>query len=236
MRRTFWFLFKLALVLGVLAGGVVAWIVLRSPDPTYAAYELVFHESFHRYDPVIKDVARRRGIDPMVLKAVVWRESRFRPGKVGLNGERGLMQITDAAAREWVKSEKIANFVPGDLVRSQRLTWRPDPGCSPGRCIATETGMIRCRLRWRSTTRGAPAWQDGPGPKTKVKRASRTLARIAGSYWQRSTSPARGITSTPCRAACISTSSAASFDWPGFAQRGRRRGNSLRLGKPFSAE
>ena len=115
MRRAIWFLFMLALVLCVLVGGVAGWIVLRSPDPTYAAYELVYHASFHRYDAVIKEVARQRGLDPMVLKAVVWRESRFRPGKVGLEGERGLMQITDAAAREWVKSEKIASFAPSDL-------------------------------------------------------------------------------------------------------------------------
>ena len=115
MRRASWFLFKLAAILCVVAAGVIGWMVLRSPDPNYAAHELVFHASFHRYDAVIKDVARRRGLDPNVLKAVVWRESRFRPGKVGLDGERGLMQITDAAAREWVKSEKVASFVPSDL-------------------------------------------------------------------------------------------------------------------------
>ena len=37
------------------------------------------------------------------------------------------MQITDAAAREWVKSEKIANFVPADLfdpkINIQAGTW-----------------------------------------------------------------------------------------------------------------
>lgn len=115
MRRVFQIVFTLALILCVLAGTAVGWYVLRSPDPTYAAYELVYHASFHRYDALIRDVAKRRGLDPMVVKAVVWRESRFRPGKVGLDGERGLMQITDAAAREWVKGEKIASFIPGDL-------------------------------------------------------------------------------------------------------------------------
>ncbi len=127
MRRAFWIAFKMALVVCVLAGMATAWIVLRSPDPRYAAYELAFHTSFHQYDTLIKEVSRRRGLDPMVVKAVVWRESRFRPGKVGLDGERGLMQITDAAALEWVKSEKIANFVPGDLfnpkVNLEAGTW-----------------------------------------------------------------------------------------------------------------
>ena len=127
MRRALWSLGILALALAGVAAGVVGWTVLRSPDPRYAAYELVFHASFHRYDALIKEVARQRGLDPVVIKAVVWRESRFRPGKVGLDGERGLMQITDAAAREWVKSEKIASFVPGDLfdpkVNLEAGTW-----------------------------------------------------------------------------------------------------------------
>ena len=127
MKRALWLLLKLALILCVAVAGVIGWIVLRSPDPRYAAYELVYHASFHRYDGIIKEAARQRGLDPMVVKAVVWRESRFRPGKVGLDGERGLMQITDAAAREWVKSEKIDNFAPGDLfdpkVNLQAGTW-----------------------------------------------------------------------------------------------------------------
>ena len=115
MKRAFWFLIKLALVLCVLTAGAVGWIVLRSPDPRYAAYELVYHASFHRYDAIIRDAARRRGLDPMVVKAVVWRQSRFRPGMRGRDGERGLMQITDTAALEWVKSEKAPGFVPSDL-------------------------------------------------------------------------------------------------------------------------
>ena len=34
----------------------------------------------------------------MLIKAVIWRESAFRPDKLGKHGERGLMQITAAAA------------------------------------------------------------------------------------------------------------------------------------------
>lgn len=115
MVRALWTLFKIAVVLALVAGvglGVYLW---RSGDPEYAAYELAFHNRFHRYDGDIEAVAKKRGIDPMLLKAVVWRESRFRPDKLGLDGERGLMQITNAAASEWVKGEKIANFVPTDL-------------------------------------------------------------------------------------------------------------------------
>ena len=115
MPRLLGSVIKTVLIVGGLAAlglGVYLW---RSSDPEYAAYELAFHARFHRYDEIIQDVAKRRGVDPMLVKAVVWRESRFQPGMRGLDGERGLMQITDAAAKEWAKSEKVVNFVPTDL-------------------------------------------------------------------------------------------------------------------------
>ena len=179
MRRALWFLGTMALVLCVLAGGVIGWLVLRSPDPRYTAYELVFHASFHRYDALIKDAARQRGLDPIVVKAVVWRESRFRPGKVGLDGERGLMQITDAAAREWVKSEKIASFVPGDLfdpkVNLEAGTWllaralhryqdRDDP--LPFALAEYNAGRRRAS-KWAGDTDGAGSSQPGAGTNSR---------------------------------------------------------------------
>ena len=115
MPRSFGTFIKVVVVLGALTTLCVGVFLWRSADPQYAAYEFAFHARFHRYDSLIQDAAKRRGIDPMLIKAVAWRESRFRPEKLGLDGERGLMQITDAAAKEWVKSEKIANFVPTDL-------------------------------------------------------------------------------------------------------------------------
>src|SRR5260370_405982 len=48
--------------------------------------------------------------DPMLVKAVVWRESRFDPNKNGSAGERGLMQVSEKAAREWARENKIDNF------------------------------------------------------------------------------------------------------------------------------
>lgn len=105
----------LLLVVGIVAGILLGRAVLRSENVRYRVYEVVLHSRFHRYDAVIEDVAKTRGLDPMLVKAVVWRESRFRPEKVGLDGERGLMQITDAAAGEWAKAEKVSRFVPADL-------------------------------------------------------------------------------------------------------------------------
>ena len=94
-------LFLGLLIALLLIAAVGGWWWLRSPDPVYAIYETVYHDRFHRYDSLIEEAAGRHHIDPMIVKAVAWRESRFRPEKVGTEGERGLMQITDAAAREW---------------------------------------------------------------------------------------------------------------------------------------
>lgn len=60
----------------------------------------------HRYDGVIRAAARRYGMDPALIKAVVWKESRFRHTAVGRAGELGLMQLMDAAAQEWAEAEK----------------------------------------------------------------------------------------------------------------------------------
>src|SRR5262249_46352232 len=52
---------------------------------------------------------------PALIKALIWRESKLLPTKEGLAGERGLMQVSETAAAEWAKAEKIASFVPTDL-------------------------------------------------------------------------------------------------------------------------
>jgi len=55
----------------------------------------------------------------MLIKAVIWRESAFRPDKVGKNGERGLMQVMEGAAGDWARQTKHPTFVPTDLFSPQ---------------------------------------------------------------------------------------------------------------------
>lgn len=92
-----------------------AVVVFRSPDTAYAAQELAGFQRFRRYDALITRISGKRGIDPMLVKAVIWRESTFQPRKVGRNGERGLMQVTEAAASDWARKTKNEGFVPTDL-------------------------------------------------------------------------------------------------------------------------
>jgi soluble lytic murein transglycosylase len=64
----------------------------------------------HRHDAVIKSAAQRYGVDPKLVRAVVWRESRFNADARGAAGELGLMQIRNLAAEEWATAEMVEPF------------------------------------------------------------------------------------------------------------------------------
>jgi len=61
-------------------------------------------------DRPIAAAARRYQVEPALVKAVVWRESRFNPRARGQAEEIGLMQIREDAAREWADAEQVAGF------------------------------------------------------------------------------------------------------------------------------
>ena len=67
-----------------------------------------YRENSH--DKFIAAAAQKYGVDATLIKAVVWRESRFNPQARGGAGEIGLMQIREAAAEEWAKAEGISYF------------------------------------------------------------------------------------------------------------------------------
>lgn len=98
----------LCLLLALAAGFV--WLAIRSGDPVYTFYEWISPARFHQYDQLIRSVALRHRLDPMLVKAVVWRESWFDPKKHGTAGERGLMQVSEKAANEWARENKVADF------------------------------------------------------------------------------------------------------------------------------
>jgi soluble lytic murein transglycosylase len=64
----------------------------------------------HSQDGPIRAAAKRYGVDAGLIKAVVWRESRFRPKVRGRAGEIGLMQIQEDAALEWAEAERVTRF------------------------------------------------------------------------------------------------------------------------------
>jgi peptidoglycan lytic transglycosylase len=61
-------------------------------------------------DRPIRAAARRYAVDPALVKAIVWQESRFNQHVRGRAGEMGLMQIREEAAREWAEAERVPGF------------------------------------------------------------------------------------------------------------------------------
>ena len=70
----------------------------------------------HSQDIPILAAAQRYGVPPALVKAVVWRESRFNARRRGQAGEFGLMQIRTAAAEEWATAAHLAKFNPNSLL------------------------------------------------------------------------------------------------------------------------
>lgn len=67
-----------------------------------------YYRRDHSQDAPILAAARRYGVEPALVKAVVWRESRFNPTTRGGKGEIGLMQILPkAAGKDWTDSQHL---------------------------------------------------------------------------------------------------------------------------------
>lgn len=109
------FLLKLIICLGFASLAALAALAWRSGDLVYTAYEWISPARFHQFDNLIRNVATEHQLDPMLVKALVWRESRFDPGKLGSAGERGLMQVSERAAREWARETRVQNFQAENL-------------------------------------------------------------------------------------------------------------------------
>jgi peptidoglycan lytic transglycosylase len=70
----------------------------------YLMYESWWYFRQHAYDKQIRVVANQYGVSPYLVKAVVWRESKFNRLTLGSAGEIGLMQVMSGAAKEWAQA------------------------------------------------------------------------------------------------------------------------------------
>lgn len=59
------------------------------------------------FDAVIRSAALKHGLDPLLLKALIWHESRFNPLATGKAGEIGLMQLRMIVVRDWAQSNGV---------------------------------------------------------------------------------------------------------------------------------
>ena len=85
---------------------------LLSPRAQRAVNELVLPL---RYENIIRQQAREKGLDPALIAAVIFAESHFREGRTSSAGAQGLMQITPATAADIARRSGGSAFQVQDL-------------------------------------------------------------------------------------------------------------------------
>ncbi len=68
-----------------------------------------------RYDDIIRQQAREKNLDPALIAAVIFVESRFIAGRTSPAGAEGLMQITPETARDIARRSGGTRFTVADL-------------------------------------------------------------------------------------------------------------------------
>src|SRR3954453_12550580 len=91
---------------------VAVAIVLAWPQFHHAVREITLPL---RHDDIIRQQARDKGLDPALIAAVIYAESRFRDGQISAAGAEGLMQLTPATARYIARKSGGTQFVVDDL-------------------------------------------------------------------------------------------------------------------------
>ena len=98
-------------------------------------------------------------MDPLLVKAVIWQESRFNKNAKGKAGEIGLMQIMPMTAEEWGEAQRIQNFSPTDI-------WEPSQNIEAGAWY-----LAKCLKRYTKTDNPVPyALADYNAGRTHVLR------------------------------------------------------------------
>ncbi len=72
-----------------------------------------------RHEDIIRQQAHDKGLDPSLIAAVIYAESRFRDGQTSAAGAQGLMQLTPATARYIAHKSGGTQFVVDDLATPQ---------------------------------------------------------------------------------------------------------------------
>jgi len=97
-----------AIVVLALAG-VAVWVIRTSP-PWFERLRYPLH-----YTALVRERANAEGIDPALLAAVIYQESKFHAGARSRSGAIGLMQLTPSTAKGIALRTGGTAFRVGDL-------------------------------------------------------------------------------------------------------------------------
>ena len=88
---------------------VVAWFV---------SDELALYPDTKEIEACISAASQKYNVSPALIRAIIWKESKFNPRVVGKAKEVGLMQITAGAVEDWSNATK-------QRVPSRRSLFKP---------------------------------------------------------------------------------------------------------------
>jgi soluble lytic murein transglycosylase len=176
------FLILLAMLVLALAGAA-AWIVDDEPDwYLRARYPL-------EYEQLVRANARNRDLDPALVAAVIYAESRFDPNARSTAGAIGLMQLLPDTAEFIARKTGGKDFVVADLrdpeINVRYGTWLLDylrdyyDGDIPTALAAYHAGLGNVD-EWRRRGEGI-AFPETQAYLREVERVTRVYARAYGS-------------------------------------------------------
>ena len=100
----------------VAIGAVVIAVPLISPLFHHAVEEIALPL---RHEDIIRQQARDKNLDPALIAAVIYTESRFVEGRTSSAGAQGLMQITPETAADIARTSGGVAFTTKDLATPQ---------------------------------------------------------------------------------------------------------------------
>jgi soluble lytic murein transglycosylase len=103
---------RVAALLALIALGLViaALYVVETSPPWFERIRYPLH-----YSTIVRERAKAEGIDPALLAAVIYQESKFHPSARSSSGAIGLMQLTPATARAIAQRTGGTSFRVSDL-------------------------------------------------------------------------------------------------------------------------
>ena len=142
------------IVLGIV-GVVTAGAIALRPMVDDAIKEITLPL---RHEDIIRQQARDKNLDPALIAAVIYRESKFRD-LTSKAGAKGLMQILPSTAHFIARKSGGTEFEQGDLANPQiNISY------GAGTCATCSTATTATRSpRSRPTTPATGAWTRGAG-------------------------------------------------------------------------
>jgi soluble lytic murein transglycosylase len=166
----------------------------------------------HRYDALIARQAAIYRLDPDLVWSIIYEETYFRPWRIGLDGEIGLMQVTPAVGRAWAAEtgmrglEREMERDPQALLRDpernlqvgcwylQRIyrDHRDLPGAEARMIAAYNAGPSRA-LEWGRAENGRPPSEEEFIERIDIPSTRAYVTSILSRYRQVKAARARAV-------------------------------------------